>query len=122
MIQAKFSYTAYPVISARLDISSLLDVSERMEFLAYRVHPGRAPVVSLTSFMSFWDRFRRKSKDEEHGEDEGQKKKRRGWGVFHGGGGTGNSNSNSSSTGAIHHRHHGGIGGTGRGHGGSISG
>jgi hypothetical protein len=116
MIRANFPYTAYPEISARLDIAIVLDTSELMEHLACGVDPRRAPVVSLASFMSFWDRFRRKPKNEDHGENEEQKKKHRGWGIFHGG--TGNSNR----TGGIHHGHHGGIGGTGRGIGGSISG
>src|SRR5579885_3443243 len=87
MMRANFSCAAYSETSVRLDILSLLDTSELVEHLAYGVNPGRVPVVSLMSFMSFWDRFRRKPKKEEgeHSEEEEPKKKRWSWRGFHSG-------------------------------------
>lgn len=115
MTQVKFPCMTYAEISTRLDISILSDVTELVGHLA--VHAGRVAVGSLTHFMSFWDRFRRKPKDEESGEDEEQKKKkRRRWGVFHGTGHVTGGTNRSRPIGGFHHRHHGGIGGIGFGH------
>ncbi|HLI72018.1 MAG TPA: hypothetical protein VKV19_19870 [Ktedonobacteraceae bacterium] len=129
MLQADFSCTIYAEICAPLDILNIGDASELVERVVRGAHPGRVPVIPLTSFMSFWDRFRRRRKDEEQSEGEEPKKQRRGW--FHGGhvaGGIGSSQPAGSNPHKHHggwrgfHHGHGGIGATGRGVGGGIGG